>query len=402
MPELHLLSPKGFVAAGVYAGIKRKQTNDIGLLVCTTMASAAAVFTTNQVFAAPVKIGRQHIKTGSLRGVVVNSGNANACTGRQGEKDAIRMCQLAADKVKANPHSFLPSSTGMIGHQLPMEKVSRGIVEAAGQLGDSAEHALAFADAIMTTDLRRKTAAVQVKIGKQKVTLAGVCKGSGMIGPRMALPHATMLAYLTTDATVSPVVLRKLLQQGADVSFNNVTVDDQASTNDTCAILASGASGVKIASPKDIKAFSAALVEVCQSLAYQIAADGEGATKVIEIIVRNAKTEAAAKVIARSIANSPLVKCAVHGNDPMWGRVLCAAGMTDVAFDPAKASLSLQGTLVFDKGAPAEFDAAAASTAMKCDKVVFDLNCRLGKGMATCWTCDLSKEYVTINADYHT
>lgn len=402
MAELHLLSPKGFMAAGVYAGIKRKQTNDIGLLVCATEASAAAVFTTNQVFAAPVKIGKQHIKAGTLRGVVVNSGNANACTGLQGEKNAVRMCQLAAGKVNANPHAFLPSSTGIIGHQLPMEKVSRGIVEAADQLGGSQEHALAFADAIMTTDLRRKAAAVQVKIGKERVVLAGVCKGSGMIGPRLGLPHATMLAYLTTDAAISPAALRKLLQQAADVSFNNVTVDDQASTNDTCAILASGASDVKIASPKDIKAFSAGLVEVCQSLAYQIAADGEGATKVIEVIVRNAKSEADAKVMSRSIANSPLVKCAVNGNDPNWGRVLCAAGMTEAPFDPAKATLELQGTVVFDKGAPAEFDAATVSAAMKRDKVVFDLNCRLGKGEATCWTCDLSKEYVTINADYHT
>ena len=200
MADLHLLSPKGFVAAGVYAGIKSKQTNDIGLLVCETAASAAAVFTTNQVFAAPVKIGKQHIKAGKLRGVVVNSGNANACTGKQGEKDAMRMCQLAAQKVGADPHQFLPSSTGIIGHILPMEKVSRGIVEAADQLGDSAEHAQAFTEAIMTTDLRRKTAAVEFKIGKEKLVLAGVCKGSGMIGPRLGLPHATMLAYLTTDA----------------------------------------------------------------------------------------------------------------------------------------------------------------------------------------------------------
>ena len=402
MAELHLLSPKGFTANGVYAGIKSKQTPDVGLLVCAAPATAAAVFTTNRVFAAPVKIGKQHILAGKLRGVVVNSGNANACTGKQGEKDAIAMCKLAAAATGARPEEFLPSSTGIIGRPLPMAKITAGIQHAAGALGDSAEHALAFADAIMTTDLKRKTAAVQFKIGKQTLALAGVCKGSGMIGPRLALPHATMLAYLTTDAAISPVVLRKLMQQAADVSFNNVTVDDQASTNDTCCLLASGASGVKIVSPKDLKSFTAALMEVCKSLAYQIAADGEGATKVIEIIVRNAKTELAARTIARSIANSPLVKCAVHGNDPNWGRVLCSAGMTGQPFDPDKATLTLQGTPVFHRGAPAGFDAALVSQAMHTDKVVFNLDCRMGKATSTCWTCDLSREYIAINADYHT
>ena len=402
MAQLHLLSPKGFRAAGVVAGIKSKPTPDVGLLVCDTLASAAAVFTSNQVFAAPVKIGKSHIADGKLRGVVVNSGNANACTGRQGEKNAVAMCQLAARKIVADPQAFLPSSTGIIGRQLPMEKITRGIVEAANALGDSAEHALAFVTAIMTTDLKRKSAAASFKLGRQQIVLAGVCKGSGMIGPRLALPHATMLAYLTTDARISPVVLRKLLVQAADVSFNNVTVDDQASTNDTVCVLASGASGASVRSVAEVKTFAAALNEVCQSLAYQIAADGEGATKVIEVVVRGAKSEQAAKVIARSIANSPLVKCAVNGNDPNWGRVLCAAGMTDQAFDPAKAVLSLQGTVVFKTGAPAAFDAAKLSLAMKAEKVVIDLNCRLGKGTSTCWTCDLSKEYVTINADYHT
>jgi glutamate N-acetyltransferase / amino-acid N-acetyltransferase len=402
MADLHLLSPKGFVASGVYAGIKSKKTPDVGLLVSQRPAAAAAVFTTNQVFAAPVAIGKKHIQAGKLRGIVVNSGNANACTGKQGEKNAIAMCKLASGLVGADPHEFLPSSTGIIGHQLPMEKVNRGIEEAGKVLGDSAEHAQLFTNAIMTTDLKRKGAAVEFKIGRQKLVLAGVCKGSGMIGPRLAVPHATMLAYLTTDAQVSPAVLKRLMQQAADVSFNNVTVDDQASTNDTCCILASGASGVKVAGEKDVKSFTAALTEVCQSLAYQIAADGEGATKVIEVIVRNAKSEEAAKVIARSIANSPLVKCAVNGNDPNWGRVLCAAGMTEAPFDPAKATLTLQGTVVFRNGAPATFDAARVSAAMKVEKVVFNLDCRLGKGASTCWTCDLSKEYVTINADYHT
>lgn len=402
MAELHLLSPKGFMAASVFAGIKSRQTPDVGILVCDRPASAAAVFTTNQVFAAPVAIGKKHILRGKLRGVVVNSGNANACTGKQGECDALTMCKLVADGVGAEAEAFLPSSTGIIGHPLPMAKVKAGIVACLESLGDSQEHALRFGDAIMTTDLRRKSAAVEVKIGRQRVVLAGVCKGSGMIGPRLALPHATMLAYLTTDAQVSPSVLRKLLQQAADVSFNNVVVDDQASTNDTCCVLASGASGVKVAEAAEVKKFGDALQEVCKQLAYQIAADGEGATKVIEVEVRNAASPEAARTIARSIANSPLVKCAVNGNDPNWGRVLCAAGMTDAPFDPSRAVLKLQGTRVFANGGPAAFDPEKVSQAMRCDKVMFALDCRLGKASSTVWTCDLSKEYVSINADYHT
>ncbi len=402
MAELHLLSPAGFRASGVYAGIKSKQTPDVGLLICDNLATAAAAFTTNKVFAAPIKIGKQHIAGGKLRGIVVNSGNANACTGRQGEKDAQRMCMLAARIVNGRADQFLPSSTGIIGHMLPMKKLERGIIEAGQYLGSAKEHALLFADAIMTTDLKRKTAAVEFKIGREKVRLAGVCKGSGMIGPRLAVPHATMLAYLTTDAKISGPLLRRLLQESADNSFNAVTVDDQTSTNDTACALASGASNVRIDGPKAVKTFAAALSEVCQSLAYQIAADGEGATKVVAIKVVGAKNPQAARVIARSIANSPLVKCAMHGNDPNWGRILCAAGMVGQPFDPAKAVLTLQETVVFRKGQPVSYDAAKVSKAMNAPEVNVVLDCKLGRASATCWTCDLSREYIRINADYHT
>jgi glutamate N-acetyltransferase/amino-acid N-acetyltransferase len=219
MSELHLLSPAGFRASAVYAGIKTKQAPDVGLLVCDTLATAAAVFTTNKVFAAPVKIGREHVAGGQLRAVVVNSGNANACTGEQGERDAKGMCSTTAELLGCRNWEVLPSSTGIIGHLLPMEKVVSGIRGAAAGLGNSAEHALQFADAILTTDLTRKAAAVEVKIGKQKVRIAGVCKGSGMIGPHMTLRappaplHATMLAYLTTDVKIAPPVLRMVLAQ---------------------------------------------------------------------------------------------------------------------------------------------------------------------------------------------
>jgi len=404
MSKLHLLSPRGFKAAGVYAGIKSKQANDVGLLICDGLATAAAVFTTNRVFAAPVKIGREHIATGKLRGVVVNAGNANACTGRQGDKDARAMCQLAADAIGAAAKQILPSSTGIIGHPLPMDKISYGITYAAQFLGDSLEHALDFGAAILTTDIKRKAAAVEFNIGKRKVTLAGVCKGSGMIGPRLALPgkHATMLAYLTTDAAVPAPLLRKLLGEASDLSFNAVTIDDHTSTNDTVCLLASGLSEAQVAGTAAAKKFRAALLEVCQSLAEQIAADGEGATKTVKISVRHAASDKDAKSMARAIANSPLVKCAMNGNDPNWGRIVSAAGYAPAKFNPERCVLSLAGTTVFRSGQPVKFDPAKVSAAMKSAVVEIDLDCRLGQGDAVCWTCDLSKEYVTINADYHT
>jgi glutamate N-acetyltransferase/amino-acid N-acetyltransferase len=455
MPDLHLLSPLGFRAAAVYAGIKTKHTPDVGLLVCDAPApTAAAVFTTNKVVAAPVVVGREHVARtgGRLRAVVVNAGNANACTGRRGKRDARRMCRLAANVAGCAPDEVLPSSTGIIGHLMPMDKVERGIADAGQYLGDSLEHALRFADAILTTDTRRKAAAVEVKLGRQVVTVAGVCKGSGMIGPRMALDvgveshrvgkggpgsmnrsgrtgrqtvrqtvrqtgsragtsaarprrgaHATMLAYLTTDAAVPAPLLRRIMGGTSESTFNAVTVDDHTSTNDTAVLLASGATGVKIAPDgPTYKKFAAAVLEVCQSLAYQIAADGEGATKVVIIDVTGAGTDADARAMARAIANSPLVKCAMHGNDPNWGRIVSAAGMAGVPFDPDRATLNLQGTTVFRNGQPVPFDAETVSESLKATEVRATLSCRLGKGVATCWTCDLSKDYVTINADYHT
>jgi len=399
---MHLCSPRGFRASGVHAGIKTTDAPDVGMLVTDAVATAAAVFTTNKVVAAPVVVGREYIAKGRLHGVVVNAGNANACTGGRGEKDARRMCHLAAMAIGCDERLVLPSSTGIIGHLLPMDKIERGIAHAAHALGRDREHALRFSDAILTTDLKRKTAATRFKVGRENVTLAGVCKGSGMIGPRLAPPHATMLAYLTTDAAISAPLLRKLLAAAAEESFNAVTVDDHASTNDTCAILASGAAEAKVNSPSSAKSFAKALNEVCQSLAYQIAADGEGATKVVTIVVRSAASAAAAKAIARAIANSPLVKCAMNGNDPNWGRIVSAAGYAGVPFDPDCSMLTLQGAPVFRHGRPLAFDAAALSKKLRQPEVQVVLECRLGKSQAICRTCDLSKQYVAINAEYHT
>jgi glutamate N-acetyltransferase/amino-acid N-acetyltransferase len=402
MNAQHLLWPKGFRAAGVYSGIKSRPAPDVGLLVCDVNASAAALFTTNKVVAAPIRVGRRHLVSGQLRGIVVNSGNANACTGKQGEADAVEMCKLTAEQLGCKSTAILPSSTGIIGRHLPMEKLRHGIVAAAAGLGRSARHAALFSDAILTTDTRRKTAAAQLRIGDKIVRIAGVCKGSGMIGPRLAANHATMLAYLTTDVQAPASLLRKLLAVAAEESFNAVTIDEHTSTNDTLCLMASGMSDAEIGSADKQASFASALREVCQSLAHQIAADGEGATKVVKIAVTAAKTAAAAKAIARAIAVSPLVKCAMHGNDPNWGRIVSAAGMAGVAFDPDKCVLTLAGTVVFHDGQPVSFNAAAVSRALKSPEVAVELNCRLGSDSATVWTCDLSKEYVTINADYHT
>jgi glutamate N-acetyltransferase/amino-acid N-acetyltransferase len=397
---LHLLSPLGFKAGAAHAGLKTTPSPDVAILVCDVPAAAAAVFTTNKVLAAPVKIGRKHLAAGKLRAVVVNSGNANACTGRQGEIDALTMCWLAAAALGCQASQILPSSTGIIGHRLPMDKIRLGIARATGNLGNTAIHARRFAEAILTTDTRRKSAATRFRAGKDWITLAGVCKGSGMIGPRLAL-HSTMLAYLTTDAKISPPLLRRILAETAESSFNAVTVDDHASTNDTAAILASGL-GPALDSRRLIQSFAAAMNEVSQSLARQIAADGEGATKLIRIDVRRAKSPDEAKQIARAIADSPLVKCAMNGNDPNWGRIVSAAGLCPAAFDPDKAELKLQGATVFKSGRPVPFDARRLSKSLASKEVAVELICRLGQSSATVWTCDLSKDYVAINADYHT
>ncbi len=399
---MHLLSAKGFSASGIAAGIKVSGNRDVGLLVCDGVATAAAAFTTNKVFAAPIAIGRKHIQQGVLKGVVLNSGNANACTGKQGLLDAKRMCSLASQLTLSDPTLFLPSSTGIIGHLLPMDKVCAGIRAAAADLGKSEEHAEAYTQAILTTDTRKKFAGATLKIGGKKVTITGICKGAGMIGPNMTVPQATMLSYILTDAEIYSKLLKQLLAETVEKSFNCVTIDNHMSTNDTAVLLASGASEGEIKNKADAMKFLKALDEVTQSLSRQIAADGEGATKIFTVKVRAAKTESDARKIARAIADSPLVKCAIHGNDPNWGRIVSAAGMCGAKFNPDLSKLTLQGTVVYRKGTPVEFDAAKVSKSLAAKEVIADLHCGDGKSEATMWTCDFSKEYVTINADYHT
>ncbi len=413
--SLHLLSPKGFRAAGVRAGIKASGKPDVALLVADRPVPAAAVFTTNQVCAAPVEIGRDHIRSGKLHAIVVNSGNANACTGKQGLRDARNMCDITAKLLHADPTHILPSSTGVIGHPLPMTKVRDGIHDAFANLGDSESHAHAFRDAIMTTDAFPKTAARTLRIGRSNITIAGVVKGAGMIGPRLALPssrtaqpnaskklHATMLAYLTTDADIPPVQLRRLLSSSIQSSFNACLVDDHTSTNDTVAILASGASTTKLSSTPAERKFASALADLCTELAKLVVSDGEGATKVVIIRVQKAKSDHDAALIARAIANSNLVKCAMHGNDPNWGRIVSAAGLTHATFNPDRATLNIQGHTLFKHGTPLPFNPALVSQSLNTREVDVHLNCGIGSGQAILYTCDLTREYIRINADYTT
>jgi glutamate N-acetyltransferase/amino-acid N-acetyltransferase len=388
-------APKGFRAAGVAAGVK-SAGRDVALIVSDRPASAAAVFTTNRVQAAPILVSREHLQGGQARAIVANSGNANACTGEQGLADARRMASIAAAAAGVVAEDVLVASTGIIGHALPMDRIESGIRQAAAGLGERGEDA---AEAIMTTDTRPKQIAVELEISGQTVRLGGIAKGSGMIGPHLA----TMLAFLTTDAAVWPEVLQASLASSAARTFNCMTVDGDTSTNDTLFLMANGASGAQIrpGSPAHQR-FAEALDTVCTHLAKEVARDGEGATKLIEVRVQGARSFAQAQKVALTIANSPLVKTAFFGNDPNWGRILMAAGRAGVALDPQRLALSIGDVPLVENGAPLPFDAGAARAAMDRPEVTTTLHLGLGPVNATVWTCDLSYDYVRINAEYHT
>lgn len=393
-----ITAPEGFRAAGVACGIKQSGGPDLGLLVADQPCSAAAVFTLNRFCGAPVVVGRAHVAGGCLRAVVVNSGCSNVATGRRGIVDARMMCRQVAREIGAETEDVLPSSTGVIGVFLPMEKLHAGIAEAARKLSASPAAGLRFARSIMTTDLKVKQACERLQIGRRRITIAGCCKGSGMIAPNMA----TMLAYLTTDAKISPRALQRLLRAAVEPTFNRVTVDECQSTSDTVAVLASGRAG-DVDSKRGQDAFGAGLRAVCESLAYQIAADGEGATRVLEVKVGGARTPADAHAAARAIAVSPLVKTAVNGGDPNWGRIVQALGATRVAFRPEQVVVRLDNTVLFRRGAPAPgLDARKLSSIMRRPHVTIGVDLGAGRYADRVLTCDFSREYVTINADYHT
>jgi glutamate N-acetyltransferase/amino-acid N-acetyltransferase len=378
--------PRGFLLGGARCGLKNRR-NDIGLLVAEGAASAAGVFTTNTVRAACVDYTRAAVADGRLRALVVNSGNANCCTGEQGERDTARMAELTAAAIGCHPDEVAVASTGIIGHLLDMARVERGIAAAGQALGSDPKP---FMEAILTTDLVEKSARVEA----DGAVVYGVAKGSGMIAPNMA----TMLAFVMTDFEVEPDLLREVWRRVAERSFNRLTVDGDTSTNDMALVFASGASGVR----PDETTLDRALAEVCLDLTRQIARDGEGATKLVEVVVTGTADPLR---IARTIAESPLVKTAMFGCDPNWGRILMAAGRSGVPFDPQRALLTLRTSgedhVLFEGGSPAGFDAKRVSTALKSDHVVIDL--RLGEGeTATIYTCDFGYGYVRINAEYHT
>jgi glutamate N-acetyltransferase/amino-acid N-acetyltransferase len=411
MANNSITAPLGFLAAGVKCGIKKSGRQDLGLIVCPGGAKAAAVFTTNKITSAAVEVSRRHIKSANIYAVVVNSGNANACTGQRGVKNAIRMCSETADYLVVDPHEVLVASTGIIGEQLPMEKTIAGIEDAIGELSDSSSAGLDFAKAIMTTDTKPKMACRRITLFGEKITIAGTVKGAGMIAPNMA----TTLCFITTDAAITKPLLAKALKSAIGSSLNKLTVDGHQSTNDTAIILASGLvrpwrdlafrrAGNPLIAKQGLayKKFAKALVDLCQDLARQMALDAEGATRMFKVVVKGAATKADATKAARAVANYPLVKCAVNGGDPNWGRIICAVGSSGVQLNAKKISCKLDNITVFKNGSPANFDRKKAGRIVSQTSHTITVELGVGKYSDFCYGCDLSKKYVTINADYHT
>jgi len=382
--------PLGFRYSATFAGIRKVMKDDLALIVSDTRATAGAVFTQNRVVAGPVEVARRNVRAarGRMRGILVNAGNAN-CATRTSLQVAIETSRAAARAIGAKSEEVLPASTGVIGVELDPKLILDALPAlVAGLSPDRFEDA---ARAIMTTDLAIKTAYAQVKGAR----IAGMTKGSGMIHPRMA----TTLAFVTTDAVLAPEVLKTALKRACEKTFNRISVDGDTSTNDTLVVLANGASGIR----PPVTAFEAALTEVLESLARQIVKDGEGAKKLVTIDVEGATSERAAEKIARSIANSPLVKTAIAGSDPNWGRILSAAGNAGIAFDPRRVDIDFQGVAVCRAGVAADFSEDELKKKLdepECS-VKFTIRGR-GRGRARFWTCDFTEEYIRINASYRT
>ncbi|MEK7395155.1 MAG: bifunctional glutamate N-acetyltransferase/amino-acid acetyltransferase ArgJ [Fibrobacterota bacterium] len=398
-PAGHPTTPKGFRAALHTCGIKVSGTPDLALLVSDIPAHWDAVFTTNAVAAAPVLFGRERLAQGrTLSAILVNSGNANAVTGAQGLADSRETAKLLESSLGLAQGAVLVSSTGVIGVPMPMDKIRRGIPEVSTK--PVATGGADFARGIMTTDTRPKHASVTFSHAGGEIHIGGCAKGAGMIHPRMA----TMLSYITTDATLHPEVLKSAFRKAVDASFNRISVDGDTSTNDTCVIMANGAAGLAEILPgtEAAKAFESALALLTGHLAREIVRDGEGATTVVRLDVLNARDDEQAEKVARAVCNSPLVKCAIHGRDPNWGRILCAAGYSGAGVMPESVDLCIQNVPVLLRGTPLSFDAPALSKAMDGEEVTIRLDLGVGSANTTFWTCDFSKEYVTINADYTT
>lgn len=396
-----VVSAKGFSAAGAAGAIKYEGRDDVALIVADSPCEAAAVFTTNKVAAAPVLYDRKVVKGGVVQAILANSGCANACTGESGLADANLSALVTAGELGINPKHVLVASTGVIGRRLPMERLLEGMRKAKAALGRTQEHALSAAKAIMTTDTRPKQACVTAKIGSKKITVGGMAKGSGMIEPNMA----TMLGFITTDCAISSSMLRRALKIAIAKSFNRLVVDGDESTNDSVFLLASGkALNEKITrGGEDFEVFRKALEAVCISLARQMAADGEGATKFVTVTVKGAKSEKDAARAARAVAKSPLAKTSWFGKDPNWGRVLAAVGYSGAYVDDMKTEVFYDGVWAFRRGETAD-EKQLAKLAKVLEKDAFEVvvDLHLGKGESSVYTCDFSVEYVHINADYTT
>ena len=396
----HITMPAGFRAAGVACGVKPSRRKDLAIIAADGDASVAIATTQNQVFGAPIQWCRTILPRGygKARGIVINAGVSNVCTGSRGMRDARTMAAETAARLGTEPRKVLVASTGIIGHRLPMTKIKRGIAAAAGSLGTRNDSAALRA--IMTTDTREKSAVVTTRLGGKAATVAGIVKGAGMIAPSLA----TMIGVITTDAAVAPSILKRALAAAVRPSFNAVTVDGDTSTSDIVAVFASGASGTRrlTSGSQDYRRFTGALAQVCMELARAVAADGEGATKLVEVAVRGARSDRDAEIAAKSVANSPLFKCAVHGCDPNWGRIACALGKSAAKLVPQKLSIAIGPTTVFRRGRPVPFSARRVANYLARKTVVVMCNLGVGEARFTAFTCDLTREYVAINSDYHT
>jgi glutamate N-acetyltransferase/amino-acid N-acetyltransferase len=391
----------GFRAAGVAAEIKYKGRNDVALIVADEPCAAAAVFTTNKVAAAPVLHDREVVKSGRIQAILANSGCANACTGEEGRKDAELSALVTAGELGIDPDFVLVASTGVIGRRLPMDRLLAGMKAACGKLGRTYAHGLAAEKAVMTTDTKPKQACVTTEIDGKKVTVGGMSKGSGMIEPNMA----TMLGFITTDAAVSSRMLKRALQLAVAKSFNRLVVDGDESTNDSCFLLASGKAGNRLIDGpgEDFDVFVEALTAVAVSLARQMAADGEGATKFVTVTVKGAKSAKDAERTARAIAKSPLAKTSWFGCDPNWGRVIAAAGYSGAQVEDMEAEVFYDGVWAFKRGVIAD-DAQLKrlEKIMKKKAFTVTVDLHLGEFESSIYTCDYSLDYIHINADYTT
>jgi glutamate N-acetyltransferase / amino-acid N-acetyltransferase len=397
LSEPESISPiPGIKLASLSAGIKKNNKTDLVLISCGPGTSAAAVFTRNAFCAAPVIVAKSHLSSESPRALLINSGNANAGTGDTGLRNAEQSCQLLADALGCDADQVLPFSTGVIGQQLPMDKLASGIERIVAKLEQ--DQWLDAAKGIMTTDTVAKGVSRTFDLDGKTVTISGIAKGAGMIRPDMA----TMLSFIATDAVVDSVLLQKCLDKAIDISFNSITVDGDTSTNDACVLLATGQSGVSITNGEPLNAFTEALQDVCRVLAQAIIRDAEGATKFVTIEVQNAISVDEARNVAYTIAHSPLVKTALFASDPNWGRILAAVGRSDIdSLDVSKVDIYLGNTCIVQSGSVAEEYTEEAGQA-EMDRPEISIRVVLGRGgkQATVWTSDLSHEYVSINADY--